>query len=128
MTKARSHDGARLDLRVHRLAPGASTEQLRFEALTPGARYRLSGPGVAETLDAGPDGAATVVVQIEGRLDLAPGAGGVAVILNIDKSWTRLVALKAKVLRRPQVSRDRPPVVVRRPAERPGSPSTTVPP
>jgi hypothetical protein len=30
----------------------------------------LRGPGVAETLDAGPDGGATVVVQIEGRLDL----------------------------------------------------------
>ena len=41
VTKARSHDGARLDLRLHRLAPGASSESLRFEALTPGARYRL---------------------------------------------------------------------------------------
>ena len=48
---AERREDAGLDLRVHRLAPGASTEQLRFEALTPGARYRLSGPGVAETLD-----------------------------------------------------------------------------
>jgi hypothetical protein len=35
------------------------------------------------------------------------------VILNIDKNWTRLVAAKAKLLRRPQVTRDRPPVPVR---------------
>lgn len=34
-------------------------------------------------------------------------------LLNIDKNWTRLVALRAKLLRRPQVTRDRPPVVVR---------------
>ena len=44
VTKARSHKGARLDLRLHRLAPGASSEQLRFEALTPGARYRFAAP------------------------------------------------------------------------------------
>jgi len=50
------------------------------------------------------------------------------VILNIDKSWTRLVALKARLLGRPQVTRDRPPVPARRPAPRPGSPSTTAPP
>jgi hypothetical protein len=36
------------------------------------------------------------------------------VILNIDKSWTRLVALRAWVLRRPQVTTDRPPVAVER--------------
>ena len=35
-------------------------------------------------------------------------------ILNIDKSWTRLVALRAKVLRRPQVTTDRPPVPAKR--------------
>jgi hypothetical protein len=34
-------------------------------------------------------------------------------ILNIDKSWTRLVALRAKLLRRPQVTTHRPPVPVR---------------
>lgn len=34
-------------------------------------------------------------------------------ILNIDKNWTRLVALRAKLLRRPQVTRDRPPVAVK---------------
>jgi hypothetical protein len=35
------------------------------------------------------------------------------VILNIDKTWTRLVALRAKITRRPQVTRDRPPVPVK---------------
>ena len=83
---------------------------------------------MAETLDAGPDGAATVVIDLDGRLDLLLEPMVVAVILNIDRSWTRLVALKAKILRRPQVTRDRPPVAVRRPAQHPGSPSTTVPP
>lgn len=34
-------------------------------------------------------------------------------MLNIDKSWTRLVALRAQLLRRPQVTTDRPPVAVR---------------
>jgi hypothetical protein len=34
--------------------------------------------------------------------------------LNIDTSWTRLVALGAKLLRRPQVTTDRPPVPVKR--------------
>jgi len=29
-------------------------------------------------------------------------------ILNIDKSWTWLVAMRAKLTRRPQVTRDRP--------------------
>jgi hypothetical protein len=31
-------------------------------------------------------------------------------ILNIDKSWTRLVALRARLTRRPQVANDRAPV------------------
>jgi hypothetical protein len=30
------------------------------------------------------------------------------VILNIDKSWTWLVAIRAKLTRRPQVTTDRP--------------------
>ena len=30
-------------------------------------------------------------------------------ILNIDKSWTWLVAMRAKLTRRPQVTTDRPP-------------------
>jgi hypothetical protein len=34
-------------------------------------------------------------------------------ILNIDKSWTRLVALRAKLTRRPQVTTDRQPVGVK---------------
>jgi len=34
------------------------------------------------------------------------------VILNIDRTWTRLVALRAKLTRKPQVTRDRPPVPV----------------
>ena len=34
-------------------------------------------------------------------------------ILNIDRNWTRLVTLRAKITRRPQVTRDRPPVPVR---------------
>ena len=34
-------------------------------------------------------------------------------ILNIDKSWTRLVRLRAMILRRPQVTTDRPPVKVK---------------
>jgi hypothetical protein len=45
-------------------------EELHFEALTPGARYRLCGPGGAESVTAGPDGAATAHVPIEGRVDL----------------------------------------------------------
>jgi hypothetical protein len=32
------------------------------------------------------------------------------VILNIDKSWTWLVSMRAKLTRRPQVTTDRPPV------------------
>jgi hypothetical protein len=35
------------------------------------------------------------------------------VILNIDKSWTWLVHLRAKLTRRPQVTTDRPPVPVK---------------
>ena len=31
-------------------------------------------------------------------------------ILNIDKSWTWLVSMRAKITRRPQVTTDRPPV------------------
>jgi hypothetical protein len=34
-------------------------------------------------------------------------------ILNIDKSWTWLVAMRAKITRRPQVTTDRPPEKVR---------------
>jgi hypothetical protein len=34
-------------------------------------------------------------------------------ILNIDKSWTWLVAMRAKLTRRPQVTRDRPPLRVK---------------
>jgi hypothetical protein len=30
-------------------------------------------------------------------------------ILNIDKSWTWLVAMRARLTRRPQVTNDRPP-------------------
>lgn len=33
-------------------------------------------------------------------------------ILNIDKSWTWLVAMRAKITRRPQVTTDRPPIPV----------------
>ena len=33
-------------------------------------------------------------------------------ILNIDKSWHRLVKWRAKLLRRPQVTTNRPPVAV----------------
>lgn len=33
-------------------------------------------------------------------------------ILNIDRNWTRLVALRCKLLRRPQVTTDRPPIPV----------------
>jgi hypothetical protein len=34
-------------------------------------------------------------------------------ILNIDKNWTRLVTLSCKVLRKVQVTDDRPPVPVK---------------
>ena len=34
-------------------------------------------------------------------------------ILNIDKSWTWLVAMRAKLLRRPQVTTDRPPLTAK---------------
>ena len=34
-------------------------------------------------------------------------------ILNIDKSWTWLVAMRARLTRRPQVTTDRPPVSVK---------------
>ena len=34
-------------------------------------------------------------------------------ILNIDKSWHRLVKWRAKLLRRPQVTTNRAPVVVK---------------
>jgi hypothetical protein len=34
-------------------------------------------------------------------------------ILNIDKSWTWLVTVRAKLTRRPQVTTDRPPVPVK---------------
>ena len=36
-------------------------------------------------------------------------------ILNIDKSWTFLVFLRAKLTRRPQVTTDRPPMPVKAP-------------
>jgi hypothetical protein len=43
-------------------------------------------------------------------------------MLNIDKSWTWLVSMRAKLTRRPQVTTDRPPVSgtrqVTKPAER----------
>jgi hypothetical protein len=35
------------------------------------------------------------------------------VILNIDKSWTWLVSVRAKLTRRPQVTTDRPPIPVK---------------
>jgi hypothetical protein len=41
------------------------------------------------------------------------------VILNIDKSWTWLVAMRAKLTRRPQVTTDRPPANVKRKMTKP---------
>jgi hypothetical protein len=36
-------------------------------------------------------------------------------IFNIDKSWTWLVSVRAKLTRRPQVTTDRSPIPVTRP-------------
>ena len=89
-----------------------SPVELTFAALAGGARYRLWGDGVDVDVLAD-DAGRTACDAGRHRLALgAPRTGQRRVILNIDRSWTRLVALRAKLLRRPQVARDRAPVPV----------------
>ncbi len=71
VTKARSNDGAGLDLVVepYRSSDGQPCG-LTFRALVPGTDYRLSGSGVDHTLRADVNGRATTTLPITARLDL----------------------------------------------------------
>lgn len=77
VTKARSEDGRTLDLVVEpNRADAGLSHQLSFGALTPNVTYRLSGGGVAATIDADASGHGSATVEIAGRraLRLAPVA------------------------------------------------------
>jgi hypothetical protein len=71
VTLARSSDGSSLDLAVRPgPQPSAVPVQFGLAALTPAARYRLSGDGVEKAFTADADGRATIAFMVDRPLRL----------------------------------------------------------